>query len=205
MAVITIPFDYNEISHPQIIPICIADTDASGNPVHVGWIEHGVVPVVDRLIKIAGRVLSDKYRASEIAEYAVHSLSRTHGSEIGDRPTIKVLNRARFHAEDLRVGGRRARRNLDVELFVGTLDSLQDQFDLAAAFEAEQMLDKIVEQLDVLGLDDVKELLPLMLRNVEGHELTSQFGEKRNTLTTRFYRGMRKAAKAAGVEWTRNI
>jgi hypothetical protein len=201
MAVITIPFNYSEITHPQIVPICIADTDAKGNPVRAEWIEKGVVPVADRLVSIAGRVLSDKYRASEIAEYAVHSLSRTHGSEIGDRPAIKVLNRARFHAEDLRVGGRRARRNLDVELFVGTLDSLQDQFDLAAAFETEQMLDKIVEQLDILGLDDVKELLPWMLRNAEGHELTREFGEKRNTLTTRFYRGMRKAAKAAGIVW----
>lgn len=201
MEVITIPFDYNELTHPQVVPICIADTDANGNPVYTGWIEHGVVPVVDRLIRIAGRVLSDKYRASEITEYAVHSLSRTYGDEIGDRPAIKVLNRARYHAEDLRVGGRRARRNLDVELFVGTLDSLQDQFDIAAAFEAEEMLDRIVDQLDVLGLDHVKELLPWMLRNAEGHELTSQFGEKRNTLTTRFYRGMRKAARAAGIEW----
>jgi hypothetical protein len=201
MAVITIPFDYSEITHPQTIPICIADTDANGNPVHAGWIEHGVVPVVDRLVRIAGRVLSDKYRASEITEYAVHSLSRIHGDNIGDRPAIKVLNRARFHAEDLRVGGRRARRKLDVELFVGTLDSLQYQFDLAAALEAEQMLDKIVEQLDILGLDHVKELLPWMLRNADGHELTSHFGQKRNTLTTRFYRGMRKAANAAGIVW----
>jgi hypothetical protein len=199
MAVITVPFDYNEIAHPQIIPICIADTDVQGNPVHRGWIEQGVVPVVDGLVRIAGRVLSDRHRASEIAEYAVHSLSRVHGDQIGDRPAIKVLNRAKYYAEDLRVGGRRARRSLDVELFEGTLDSLQDQFDMVAALEATETLDRIVEQLDVLGLEQVKELLPLMLRNAEGHELTSQFGETRNTLTTRFYRGMRKAAKAAGI------
>ena len=90
-------------------------TDSMAPVYDAEWIEKGVVPVADRLVSIAGRVLSDKYRASEIAEYAVHSLSRTHGSEIGDRPSIKVLNRARFHAEDLRVGGRRARRNLDAD------------------------------------------------------------------------------------------
>lgn len=201
MAVITIPFDYNEITHPQVIPICIADTDEAGRPVHTDWIEHGVVPAVDRLIKIADRLLLDKYRASEIAEYAVHSLSRTHGDNIGDRPTVKVLNRARLHAVDLRAGGRRARRKLDVELFVETLDALEDQYDLAAHYEAKETLDKIVEQLDVLGLDRVKELLPLMLRNTEGQELTNLFGQKRNTITTRFYRGMRKATKAAGVSW----
>ena len=33
------------------------------------------------------------------------------------------------------------------------------------------MVDLIVAQLDVLGLDQVKELLPWMLRNAEGHEL----------------------------------
>ena len=70
MAVITIPFNYSEITHPQIVPICITDTDVNGNPVRAEWIEKGVVPVADRLVSIAGRVLSDKYRASEIAEYA---------------------------------------------------------------------------------------------------------------------------------------
>ena len=201
MAVITIPFDYNEITHPQIVPICIADTDAKGNLVCPAWIEHGVVPVVDRLVRIAERVLLDRFRASEITEYAVHSLSRKYGDNIGDRPAVRVLNRARLHAEDLRVGGRRARRKFDVELFVETLESLQDQYDLVADLETKQKVDLIVAQLDVLGLDRVKEMLPFMLRNAEGQELTDEFGQKRNTLTTRFYRGMRKAAKAAGISW----
>jgi hypothetical protein len=201
MGVITVPFDYTELTHPRIIPICIADTDARGAPVCQGWIEHGVVPVVDPLLKIAERLLADKYRASEIAEYAVHSLSRSHGNDIGDRPTVKVLNRARLHAVDLRAGGRRSRRKLDVELFVETLESLQDQYDIAAHLEATDTLDRIVEQLELLGLDRVKELLPWMLQNAEGHELTREFGQKRNTLTTRFYRGMRKAADAAGIMW----
>ncbi len=201
MPVITIPFNYNELTHPLVVPICIADTDDAGRPVHSGWIEHGVVPVVGQLLRIADRLLSDKYRASEITEYAVHSLSRIYGEDIGERPAINVLNRARLHAIDLRAGGRRARRKLDVELFVETLDSLEDQYDLLSDLESKQMLDRIVEQLDVLGLDKVKELVPLMLRNAEGHELTSQFGQKRNTITTRFYRGMRKAALSAGISW----
>ena len=201
MGVITVPFDYTELTHPRIIPICIADIDVRGAPVCRGWIEHGVVPVVDPLLKIAERLLADKYRASEIAEYAVHSLSRTHGNEIGDRPTVKVLNRARLYAVDLRAGGRRSRRKLDVELFVQTLESLQDQYDIAAHLEAKDTLDRIIKQLESLGLDRVKELLPWMLQNAEGHELTREFGQKRNTITTRFYRGMRKAADAAGITW----
>jgi len=63
------------------------------------------------------------------------------------------------------------------------------------------MLDKMVEQLEVLGLDYVIRVLPWMLKNSEGQELTRQFGKKRNTITTRFFRGMRKAATAAGLEW----
>src|SRR5690349_16101117 len=107
MSVITVPFDYSEITHPDIVPICIADSDEEGRPVHLGWIEHGVVPVVGGLIKISERLLSDRFRASEITEYAVHSLSRIHGANIGDHPGDRVLNSARLRAVDLRAGGRR--------------------------------------------------------------------------------------------------
>ena len=201
MPVITIPFDYDERTHPTVVPICVADTDVRGNPVHLGWIELGVVPAFDRLFRIAERLLSDKHRASEITEYAVHSLSRTHGDNYGDEPSVKVLNRARLYAVDQRAGGRRYRRRLDVELFFETLEALEDQYDLARDVAVHDTLDRIVEQLDVLGLDRVKELLPYMLRNAEGSELTSVFGQKRNTITKQFYRGMRKAAHAAGITW----
>ena len=201
MPVITIPFDYDERTHPAVVPICIADTDQHGNLVHRGWIELGVVPVADGLLKIADRLLGDKYRGSEITEYAVHSLSRTHGDQVGDRPSVMVLNRARLFAVDQRAGGRRNRCRLDVELFTETLDALEDQYDFAAHLAARDTLDKIVEQLDLLGLQHVKEILPLMLRNAEGSELTGRFGQKRNTVTKQFYRGMRKAANAAGITW----
>jgi hypothetical protein len=201
MPVIIVPFDYAELTHPNTIPICIADTDSRGNPINAGWVELGVVPVADGLVAIAERLLEDKYRTSEIAEYAVHALSRKHGGNFGDHPAMMVLNGAKWRAIDLRAGGRRARICKEVELFAETLDSLEEQYDVAAHLEADDMLDKIVEQLDVLGLDHVKRLLPWMLQNTEGHELTRQFGQKRNTITTRFYRGMRKAATAAGIEW----
>src|SRR5690242_19548514 len=153
MSVITVPFDYNEITHPDVVPICIADSDDEGRPVHLGWVEHGVVPVTGSLIKTSERLLSDRFRASEIAEYAVHSLSRIYGANLGDHPTVRVLNSARLRAVDLRAGGRRLRRKLDVDLFAETLDALQDQYVFAAALEAKDTVDKIVAQLDILGLD----------------------------------------------------
>lgn len=148
MDVITIPFDYAEHRYPGVVPICIADTDNMGNPVHREWIDHGVVPVTSNLIGMAERLLGDKFLASEITEYAVHSLSRTHGSEIGERPSVKVLNRARNHAVDLRDGGRRYRRKLDVELFDKTLDLIEEQYNFAAAFEAKDTLDRLIPYTD---------------------------------------------------------
>jgi len=201
IGVITIPFDYSETTHPNIVPICVAKIDEKGNPVYRGWIDQGVAPVVNGLIKIAERLLEDKFRASEITEYAVHTLSRIHGENLGEKPSLKVLNRARYHAVDLRAGGRRARRKLDVELFADTLESLQDQYNLASHYEAAETLDKLIEQVESLRLDHVRELLPLMLRNAEGDELVARFGQKRNTITKRFYRAMRKAANAAGISW----
>jgi hypothetical protein len=202
--VFLIPIDYSESTHPNIVPICVAAVDHRGNPVHRGWIDHGVLPVVEGLHKISHRLLGDRHRTSEITEYAVHSLSRKHGSEFGDHPEVLVLNRARNHALDLRDGGRRNRRKLDVELFPETLEGLEERYHFAAHFEAKQALNRMVEELDELGLERVKELIPFMLLNADGRELSAHFNQKRNTLTKRFYRGMRKAAEAAGISWPEN-
>ncbi len=199
MAVITIPFDYDERKHASIVPICIADRDAEGNLIYPGWFERGVVPVADPLRKIANRVLHDTWRVSEIAEYAVHSLWRTHRDSLGDEPSLRVLSNAHWHAEDLLWGGRRARRGTEVELFESTLLNFQDTFDVVRDLEARATLDRIVEQLDHLGLHDVRDMVPMMLRNCDAHEFVQRFGQSRNTLSQRFYRGMRRAARAAGI------
>lgn len=199
MAVITIPFDYDERTNRSIVPICIADTDADGNRIHPGWFERGVVPVADPLRKIAKRVLNDTWRVSEITEYAVHSLWRTHQDNLGEEPSLRVLSNAHWHAEDLLSGSRRARRGTEVELFAATLHNLRDRVDMVRELEARATLDRIVEELDRLGLHDVRDMVPLMLQDCEAHELVHRFGKSRNTLSQRFYRGMRKAARAARI------
>ena len=201
MAVVTIPFDFDEDTADAIIPICISDTDCEGSLIHPDWFEHGVVPVADPLRRIAARVLNDQWRVSEIAENAVHSLWRTSRGNLGSDPSLRVLKRAHWHAEDLRVGGRRARRKTEVELFADTLHSLQDQFDFVAALEAKDTLDRILMELDRLGLEDVREMVPMMLRDCPAHEFTDRFGALRNTITQQFYRGIRRAVKAAGISW----
>jgi len=199
MGLITIPSDYDERIHSSIVPICIADIDSYGNRLHMGWIENGVVPVADLLRKLSYRVLKDVHRVSEITEHAVHSLSRNHGENLGEAPALRVLKRAHWHAEDLRSGGPRARRRREVELFPATLDALQDQYDLAAALAAKDMLSRLMDQLDRLQLNEVQEMVDMMLRDCEAEDFTNRFGKSRNTISQQFYRGMRKAAKAAGI------
>jgi hypothetical protein len=197
--VVTIPFEYDEKSAGSIVPICIDDIDSNGNPIPFSLIELGVVPVADMLRKIAARVLNDVWRVSEITEFAVHSLWRTDRANFGDAPGFRILKRAHMFAEDLRVGGRRARRKADVELFTTTLETLQDQYDMVASLEAKDTLDCLVDQLERLGMHDIREMVPMMLRDCESEELVSRFGKSRNTISQRFYRGMRKAAAAAGI------
>ena len=119
----------------------------------------------------------------------------------GDEPSLRVLKRAHWYAEDLRVGGRRARRKTEVELFGATLETLHDQFDLISHLEAKDTLDRLMEELDRQGLDDIREMVPMMLRDCEADEFVRRFGMSRNTISQRFYRGMRRAAKAAGITW----
>ena len=65
--------------------------------------------------------------------------------------------------------------------------------------EAKDTLDRLMDQLARLGMNDVREMVPMMLRECEAEDLVSRFGKGRNTISQRFYRGMRKAAAAAGI------
>jgi hypothetical protein len=201
MEVIIVPFDYKEEANFSVVPICIGDIDSDGNPIYREWVERGVVPVADQLRKVAQRVLNDVWRVSELTERSVHALSRKHGGSLGDDPSQRVLKRAHWYAEDLRVGGRRARRKTEVELFSAKLETLQDHFDLVSELVAKDTLDRLMEELDRQGMHDIREMVPMMLRDCDAREFVSRFQKSRNTLSQRFYRGMRRAAAATGITW----
>ena len=201
MEVIIVPFDYKEESNFSVVPICIGEIDSDGNPIYREWVDRGVVPVADQLRKISKRVLNDVWRVSELTERSVHSLSRKHGGDLGDDPTLRVLKLAHWYAEDLRVGGRRVRRKTEVELLATKLETLQDQFDLVSDLAAKNTLDRLMEELERQGLHDIREMVPMMLRGCDAREFVSRFQKSRNTISQRFYRGMRRAAAAAGITW----
>jgi hypothetical protein len=201
MPVITIPFDYDEKLHSSVVPICICDTDLEGKVIHPDWFEFGVAPVADNLRRVAHRVLNDVWRVSEITERAVHSIWRNRGSNLGTEPGIVVYKRAKWYAEDLRAGGRRARSGTEVELFSETVDRLKDQFDLVSEAENRDTLDKLVAQASELGMADAAAMVPMMLRGCSAEEYVQRFGKRRNTLTQMFFRNMRKAAETGTISW----
>ena len=196
---ITIPSNYDETMDKVTVPICIRTKDDRGNLVHRGWIERGVVPVAEKLVELAGRLLHDKWRASEITEPVVHRLSLDCGSNLGDEPSLRVLKGAHWLAEDLRVGGRRARRKADVELFFQTMEAMEDQFDLEKQVATQRTLDRLADQLSKMGMDYVREILPMMMLECDADEYRRRFDKSRNTVSQQFYRSMRKAARAAGI------
>lgn len=56
MAVVIIPFNYEQLPEPQrqvVVPICIASVDRHGKPIAPIWFAKGVVPVQDQLRNIA--------------------------------------------------------------------------------------------------------------------------------------------------------
>jgi hypothetical protein len=52
-----------------------------------------------------------------------------------------------------------------------------------------------------MGLDDVRDMVPMMLLDCDAEEFRARFGKSRNTISQRFYRGMRKAALLAGISF----
>ena len=58
-----------------------------------------------------------------------------------------------------------------------------------------------MEELDRQVLQDIREMVPMMLRDCDANEFVRRFGKSRNILSQRFYRGMRRAARATGITW----
>jgi hypothetical protein len=90
MAVITIPFDYDpQRDCESVVPICINDTDDNGETICFGWI-NAIVPIQDKLKALAGRVLGDVWRVSELTDLTIHHLWRKYRDNLGDNPSFRL-------------------------------------------------------------------------------------------------------------------
>ena len=189
MRLITVPFDYDQKLDPEVVPICIRDTDHKGNAVHLGWIEFGVVPGADKLRTLTKWMLHDAFKVSEVGARSARGLAE-EGGDLGTNPDLLIYR-----------GGRRARTGFDVELFVETVEQLSDEYDLIAAMEERDALDKLVAKAIELGMTDAAAMVPMMLRGCSADEYVRYFGKRGNTLTQMFFRHMPKAADAAGLSF----
>ena len=146
-------------------------------------------------------MLGDTWRVSEITESAVHWYSRSHRDRLPKDPSHRVLRYASSYAEDLRVGGRRARRMADVELLAETLQTLREKRDPAAELLAKDTVNRLLEALAREGLHDISSMAWMIMSDCTLRELEGRFQESRNTLSHRFLRVMRRVAAANGITW----
>ena len=192
MGLIVIPSDFVE-GESAIVPIFVQDEDELGNRIAPGWIQ-AVVRVADGFRWLSRQFLLDEWRASELADETLQELWCEHGENIGPRPHKRVYRHAHWKALDKSVGGIRARKGLDVELLDHILYTLQEPAKFPDDIEFKQLLDRLIDRLAYLGLTDVRKTLELALHNGD-FDFVSEIGESRNTVSKRFWRAIRKAAR----------
>ncbi len=192
MGLVVIPSDFVE-GVSTIVPIYIQDHDAKGKPIAPGWI-HAAARVAGGLRWLSREFLQDEWRASELADETVQDLSGKHGDQLGERPHDQVFTHARWKALDKSAGGIRARKGLDVELLEHILCTLEEPRNFAEDVEVKLLLDRLIQRLSDLGLNDVQKTLELALHNGD-FEFLSEIGESRNTVSKRFWRAIRKVAR----------
>ncbi len=215
MAVVTIPFDYEELAEPNsVVPICIEDTDHHGRKIAWGWIA-AVVPIADTLRKLARWRLEDEWRVSELTELSVHRVWYKHCDNLGRSPSGRIWHRAVWVAEDLRAGGRRARRGLDEPLpedetaLASKLAAADPKIlsrlfphcgaDFSGEIERAELFAAITRQIRLRGDVDAGEMLDMVRHGMDREEISAAFDKKPNTVTQTIYRAIRRALNDLGM------
>lgn len=214
MAVVTIPFDYEELDDPNsVVPICIEDTDREGRKIAWGWFT-AVVPVAGRLRGLAQRRLDDEWRVSELAETTVHDIWYRHLNDFGLWPSARIWRHAKWKAEDLRVGGWRARQGIDKPLpddeqALSSLVRYADpkalarlvpgrDWDFSSEIERAEFFAELVRRMKLRGDIQAGEMLDMLAHGMERAEVNAYFQKKPNTLTQNLHRAIRRGLKDLG-------
>jgi DNA-directed RNA polymerase specialized sigma24 family protein len=215
MPVVTIPFDYEQLPEPKnVVPICIEDTDRRGRKIAWGWFT-AVVPIADRLRGLARRRLNDEWRVSELAETTVHEIWYKHLDDLGLWPSARIWRHAKWKAEDLRLGGWRARRGIDLPLpeddrALASLFQIADpkalarllpqrHWDFTNEIERRQFYQLLVNTMKLRGDIQAAEMLDMLCHGVSRAEINAYFQQKPNTLTQSLHRALRRALSELGI------
>lgn len=215
MAVVTIPFDYEQLDDPNsVVPICIEDTDRQGRKIARGWFA-AVVPIANRMRGLARRRLDDEWRVSELAESTVHDVWYKHLEQLGLWPSALIWHHAKRKAEDLRAGGQRVRRGIDQplpedETALASLVRLADpkalarllpqrEWDFANDFERREFFDVLIRRMKLRGDFHASEMLDMLCHGMDRAEINAHFRKKPNTLTQNLHRAIRRGLKDLGI------
>lgn len=203
-SLIVIPQNYEDLpdaQREQIIPICIAARDRKGQLIEPRWFFEGVEPVRKHLVNLAQYALGDAWCVSELAEATVHRLWSRYGASLGRCPWRRVLKKAIWMAEELKIGDWRKRKYPNLYLGLDGLDEkireqmLVDPTTYVELLEQQIMLDSIEERLKKEGRAEMRLVFQLLRRGYSWQEIAERIGETgREPAKRRFYRWLKKVA-----------
>jgi hypothetical protein len=204
--IVMIPRDYDDLPETQrkhIIPICMAALDQKGQPITPEWFFEGVAPVRKQLVGLAHYALGDPWCVSELAEATVHRLWARYGASVGSCPARRVLKKAIWMAEELKIGDWRKRKYPNLYFGLDTLDNklreqlLADPNADVHALERQMMLDSIEAQLEHEGRTEMQLVFQLLRRGYSWQEIAERIGDNdREPVKRRFYRWIKRLATA---------
>lgn len=203
MQLVTIPFDYEELSpskRDKVVPICIPAYDKHGAAIAWGWFE-AVDKIQDPLRRLSRVELHDVWRVSELAEEAVHGVWRTHKEDLGRSPSGRVYARARWCARDLQAGTKSQRNGFTVALdevehaVRQKLDA--DPKNYPSMYQTELDLAAISEELVASGCEDVSLILDFMQDGATWPQIGERMGKKPDTVRKRFNRWLERRSDFA--------
>jgi hypothetical protein len=195
MAIVTIPFDYDTLPDPGgIVPICIEDTDRNGCLINHDWFR-AVVPIADQLRRLSRRTLDDVWYVSEITEASVHALWGKHRHNLGRSPSARIYAHAKWKALDLRVGGRNARRGVEVELLDSIRAKLRSAHDVHGQVEFDELKGLLARHFDAQGVPHIDKMMHMWLSGHEWNDIAEHIGKKPKAATQDFWRWFRRGLR----------
>jgi hypothetical protein len=204
--VVVIPQNYEDLPRAQreeIVPICITACDRHGQEIAPEWFFDGVAPVRRQLVRIAQYALGDPWCVSELAETTVHRLWARYGNAVGRCPSRRVLKKAMWLGEELKIGDWRRRKFPNLYVALDALEekireqALADPNEYAELFEQQIMLDSVEDRLRQEGRAEMRTVYRLVRRGYSWQEVADQVGAANaECVKRRFYRWIKKAATA---------
>jgi hypothetical protein len=196
MEKVVIPFNFEKLSPAElkdVVPICLARTDGSGNQIAWRWFE-AVDKIQGPLRLLARHFLSDVWRVSELSDIAVQTVWNKHREDFGRHPDRRIYVQAQWSAKDLQSGTQRERRGKtvalnDLENSIRTR-AMVDPIEYESRYMAGIELSELGRRLEEAGDRDLRVMLDHLRDGRNWNEVGELTGMTANTAQKRFWRRM---------------